>query len=219
MARASRDAGSQLRAYELKVTLQDIRPPVWRRFRVRDDLTLGQLHDLLQPIMGWTNSHLHQFEIDGTYFGPPNPEIPPHQDERRARLRDVLHKPGDGLIYEYDFGDGWEHLIALEAIAPHEAGTRYPIVLAGRRACPPEDCGGSPGYEHLLEVLRSPGHPEHDELLEWVGGSFDPEGFDVGALNLSFQAGSYLPPDEEKPRITRLRRGTARTGPAKRRQR
>src|SRR5439155_4322179 len=105
------------RAYQLKVTLQDVHPPIWRRFTVRDDITLLKFHDLLQIIMGWTDSHLHQFVVGDVRFNLPELELPPpRKDERRMRLRGVLQKPNDRLVYEYDFGDGWEHLVVLEEV-------------------------------------------------------------------------------------------------------
>ena len=182
----------QPKIYELKVTLEGTKPPIWRRFHVRDDITLEKFHDLLQGIMGWTNSHLHQFLVGGTYYGHRDPELPPRQDEKKVLLRQVLKKPKDRLIYEYDFGDSWEHLVVLEQVSAQEPRARYPVILAGKRACPPEACGGVPGYYRLLEVLASPRHPEHREMVEWVGGSFDPEAFDVGALNRALHGGSYL---------------------------
>ena len=120
------------------------------------------------------------------------------------------------MVYEYDFGDSWEHLVALEQVLAHEPRARYPVILAGKRACPPEDCGGVHGYYHLLEVLASPGHAEHRDMVEWVGGSFDPEAFDVGALNRAFHGGWYLPEESGAgaprsksalPRQTSLRLG------------
>ncbi len=195
------------RGYQLKVTLQNVRPPIWRRFTVRDDVTLLKLHDLLQAIMGWTDSHLHQFVIGGKRFSRPEFDLPPPRlDERKARLRDVLRKPNDRLTYEYDFGDSWEHAVVLEQVLPHEPRARYPVILAGKRACPPEDCGGAHGYGHLLEVLAAPEHPEHQDLREWAGGNFDSEHFDVGALNRVFHGGWYLPSeDESQPAARRPR--------------
>ena len=207
----------QPQVYELKVTLRGPKPPIWRRFRVRDDTTLEKLHDLLQQIMGWTDSHLHQFVARGICYGHRDPELPPRQDEKQVLLRQVLKKPKDRLIYEYDFGDSWEHLVVVEQVLAHEPRARYPVILAGKRACPPEDCGGVSGYDRLLDVLATPRHPEHRDIVEWVGGSFDPEAFDVGALNRAFQGGWYLPeearadPPRSKtalPRQTSLRLDT-----------
>ena len=199
----------QPQVYELKVTLEGIKPPIWRRFRVRDDITLEKLHDLLQVIMGWTNSHLHQFMIGGTYYGHRDPELPPRQDEKGVLLRQVLQKPKDRLAYEYDFGDSWEHLVVLEHVLVHEPRARYPEILAGKRACPPEDCGGVSGYYRLLEVLAAPRHPERRDMVEWVGGSFDAEAFDMGALNRALRGGAFLF-DETSPCAPRSKTGIPR---------
>jgi hypothetical protein len=180
--------------YEVKVTLLHTKPPIWRRFRVRSDVALSRFHFILQRIMGWTDCHLHQFVAKGRYYGVPDPEFsPPRKNERKVLLSQVLRKPKDRLVYEYDFGDGWEHNVVLEKVLEPEAGAKYPYMMAGKRACPPEDCGGVFGYYHLLEVLADPRHPEHEELADWVGGSFDPEAFDLGEINRSFHGGWYLP--------------------------
>ncbi|MFQ5973697.1 MAG: plasmid pRiA4b ORF-3 family protein [Alphaproteobacteria bacterium] len=173
--------------YQLKVTIENIRPPVWRRLQVPGDITLGSLHDVLQTAFGWTDSHLHQFVIGDTYFAVPDPEDagwgPRARDERRARLTDVIRRGAKRFVYEYDFGDGWEHEIIVEEILAPETGTAYPRCLVGRRACPPEDCGGPWGYAELLETIRNPQHPDHVEMRDWVGEEFDPEHFDLDAVN------------------------------------
>jgi hypothetical protein len=208
------------RAYRLKVTLRDVRPPIWRRFIVPDDITLLKLHELLQIIMGWTDSHLHEFAVGGIRFSRPGFDLPaPREDEGRFRLRDVLRKPSDRLLYEYDFGDGWEHSIVLEEILPYESRERYPVILGGKRVCPPEDCGGPAGYEHLLQVLAKPDHPEHDELREWAGEGFGAERFDVGVLNRVLHRGAYTPGEEEPSGAVakkRARQPTLRLGARKR---
>jgi hypothetical protein len=169
--------------YQIKVTLKHIRPPIWRRLQVPADIKLGKLHRVLQDVMGWYDSHLHQFRIGREYFGKPDPEFPGEiKNERNVRLDEVAAE-GDTVIYEYDFGDGWEHETKIEKVLPAEKNRRYPACLAGKRACPPEDCGGPPGYERLLEVLRDPKHEEHEEMREWIGGDFDPEAFDLDAVN------------------------------------
>ena len=130
--------------------------------------------------MGWTDTHLHQFEAGGVVYGTPDPEFCVRRvSESRTTLDRVLRRPKDRMRYEYDFGDSWEHDILLEAVLPAEPGGTYPRVEAGRRACPPEDVGGVPGYVGFLEALEDPAHPEHAEMLEWIGGNFDPEAFTV----------------------------------------
>ncbi len=105
------------------------------------------------------------------------------ENDKTVKLNQVVSTAPARFIYEYDFGDGWEHEILVEKILPPEEGVRYPVCLAGKRACPPEDCGGTPGYAHFLEAIRNPGHEEHDELLQWVGDSFDLEAFDLDEIN------------------------------------
>lgn len=189
------------RIYELKVTLAGTRPPIWRRLRVKSDITLFKLHGILQRVMGWMDGHLHQFVARDTTYGELDPELPgPRENERKARLSEVLRKPKDRLMYEYDFGDGWRHLVVLEQVLEAEEGARYPYVVAGKRACPPEDSGGVGGYARLLEVLANPRHPEHRDLVEWVGGTFDPEAFDRDEINRSFHGGWYLPKPDDAPR-------------------
>jgi hypothetical protein len=157
---------------------------------VPSDIPLKRLHDALQAVMGWTNSHLHQFEAGGVLYGTSDPEFPVRREsERRTPLNRVLRRPKDRMRYEYDFGDSWEHDILLEVVLPVEADGIYPRVEAGRRACPPEDVGGVPGYERFLEALSNPAHPEHDEFVEWIGGKFDPEEFTVARANLDIHGG------------------------------
>jgi hypothetical protein len=170
--------------HRLKVTLAGIRPPVWRRVEVPSTITLADLHAVIQGAMGWWNCHLHQWLIDGVTYGIDDGEGwgPPPVDERRAKLRDVAPE-GARLAYEYDFGDLWKHRIEVEAIAPAEPGVTYPRCVAGRRACPPEDCGGPWGYGDFLAAIADPEHEEHDSWLTWAGGRFDPGRFDLAEVN------------------------------------
>lgn len=170
--------------YELKVTLRGISPPIWRRILVPADTTLARLHNVLQVAVGWGNEHLHAFEVDGRQYGPPMPQTGFEvEDERRVRLDQVLKAPQERLIYEYDFGDGWEHDVVLEKVLAPEPGAKYPAVVAGERAAPPEDVGGVYGYAEFLDAIADPEDPEHEELLEWIGGEFAPEAFDMAAVN------------------------------------
>ncbi len=170
--------------YQLKITLCEITPPIWRRFQVRGDLTLYKLHGVLQVVMGWTGSHLYGFEIGRAEYGSPDgPSGHLVEDDRRARLQKVAAAEGATFTYKYDFGDGWEHDVVVEKIGAAEPDVRYPVCLAGARACPPEDCGGPPGYDSLIEAIVNPNLPDADEILEWVGGKFDPEAFDLEEIN------------------------------------
>jgi len=186
--------------YQLKITLRDTRPPIWRRLQVRSDVTLFKFHGILQSVMGWMDGHLHQFVAKNRVYGTVDLELPERENEKKVLLSQVLRKPKDSLVYEYDFGDGWEHAVVLEQVLEAAPGGKYPYVVTGKRACPPEDCGGTGGYGHLLEVLADPKHAEHTDMVEWVGGSFDPEAFDVGEINRGFHGGWYLPPADGAPR-------------------
>jgi len=175
--------------YQLKITLKESRPPIWRRFQVRSDVTLAKLHRIIQEVMGWFDGHLHQFIVGRIYYGVPDPDdLSETRDERKVRLDQILSVPGRKIVYEYDFGDGWEHEIVLEKILSPDPKTRYPRCLDGARACPPEDCGGIYGYADFLEAIRNPEHEEHEEMLEWIGGEFDQEEFDLEAVNQSLKS-------------------------------
>jgi len=169
--------------YQLKITLRDSKPPIWRRVQVPGDITLYKLHRVLQVVMGWTDSHLHQFVIDGRYYGEPDPEFREVVSEKRVRLSQVVGDEKARFVYEYDFGDNWQHQIVVERILPPEEGKSYPVCLAGERAAPPEDCGGIWGYYELLQTLSNPDDPEHAQMLEWAGGPIDPEAFDLEEIN------------------------------------
>ncbi len=183
-----RDAGTPV--FRLKVTLRGSRPPIWRRFLVPGKITLKRLHDCIQVVMGWTDSHLHQFEFRGVLYGTSDREFGlTRSSETRTTLDQLLRRPKDRLTYEYDFGDSWTHDVIFEAILPPEPQRRYPLIEAGRGACPPEDVGGLPGYYQFLEAVGDHKHPEHEETLEWVGGGFDPDAFDVHKANLAIHGG------------------------------
>lgn len=171
------------RVYQLKVTLRDIRPPIWRRIQVQSNTNLYRLHEILQVVMDWTNSHLHEFDIFGESYGDPEVLEGEVLDERSAILGRLITGEKEKFHYLYDFGDSWEHEIIVEKILPVEEGTRYPVCVAGKRACPPEDCGGAPGYGELLEILGDPSHPEHEDRFDWLPGDFDSEKFDIESVN------------------------------------
>lgn len=173
---------------QLKVTLLGTKPPIWRRLLVPTAITLAQLHDVLQIAMGWQNCHMHKFRIGRRYFGRPSPEeqlmgVAPTEDERKGTLSALLGKTGAKLTYTYDMGDSWEHSIVLEKGNPADPGAQYPACIGGQFACPPEDCGGIPGYYHLLEAIEDRNHPQHDELYEWVGEHYDPRDFSLDKVN------------------------------------
>lgn len=168
-------------AYRVKVKLRGVRPPVWRRVEVASDTTLSDLAGMLEGAMGWLGGHLHGFECNGVLYGVPDEfdlGFRETVDERTVELADVLPTVSSKMRWDYDFGDGWEHDIVVEAIEPAREGATYPMCVGGRRACPPEDCGGPWGYADLLAALSDPTHPEHDDLVEWTTPGFDPTAFD-----------------------------------------
>lgn len=188
-------AESAPRVYQLKITLKRTKPPIWRRIQVPEDYTFEDLHLAIQEAMGWWNTHLHQFKIvnpktgvkdtigkpddSGFSFVEYNPVL-----ESEAKIADYFVDPKNKALYEYDFGDGWDHDVVLEKILPAVSGSTYPQCLAGKRACPPENCGGTDGYEELLQILADPNHSEYEERLDWITNEcakddpFDPSKFD-----------------------------------------
>lgn len=171
--------------YQLKVTLKYIRPPIWRRILIASTTNLGNVHIALQVVMGWTNSHLHEFLKGSERYGEPDEEFPSDiHDEAKFRLDQILKQEKDKLIYTYDFGDSWEHEVLLEKILPFEHSVVLPTCIKGKRACPPEDVGGIGGYAMFLDAVSDPRHPEYKEVREWVGGDFDSEHFDLDEVNV-----------------------------------
>ncbi len=175
----------QLRpVYQIKVTLKNIRPPIWRRLLIPATMSLIELHRVLQLSMGWFDAHLHQFIVGREYFGDLEfDDFDTMQDETKYTISDLLQYEKDSLIYEYDFGDGWEHEVVLEKILSYKKGMLLPVCIKGKRSCPPEDVGGAWGYQEFIETISDPDDPEYEDVLEWVGGEFDPEYYDEAAIN------------------------------------
>jgi len=176
----------QLRVtYQLKVSLEGSKPPIWRRLLVNNDIKLDTLHVAIQISMGWTNSHLHQFITeDRIFYGIKDDDFDfDIKEESKFRLSQLLKNEKDHLIYEYDFGDSWIHKISLEKILPFDPDKKFPYCVTGKRACPPEDCGGIWGYTDLLVILENREHEEYQEMLDWIGGEFDPAYIDRREIN------------------------------------
>ncbi len=174
--------------YRVKITLQDIRPPIWRRLELDGSTSLHKLHQIIQAAFGWSDSHLHQFVVNGEGYGESVPEADfKLRSGRRCKLAQAAPAVGDTFIYEYDFGDSWLHEIKVEATLKSEAGVSYPRCTDGQSSGPPEDVGGPWGYEGFLEALADPEHDEHEAYLEWVGGLFDPEACDLDAINAALK--------------------------------
>ncbi|MBE0417340.1 MAG: plasmid pRiA4b ORF-3 family protein [Coriobacteriia bacterium] len=163
----------------LTVTLLGTEPSVWRRLEVPSSLTLERLHEILVTAMGWFDYHLHAFEIDGRRYGQPDDffDLDDTLPEEEIVLADLVGVGVDRFIYEYDFGDGWQHEIVVESVGEPVSDISYPRCTAGERACPPEDCGGIPGFAEFVEAMADPRHPEHEALRAWYGGEFDPAAF------------------------------------------
>jgi hypothetical protein len=172
--------------YKLKITLKYIKPPIWRRILVKSNILLHDLHKIIQTTMGWTNSHLHQFAHNRNFYSSPDFNEFDELgliDYSKIRLNKLLTTEKHQMIYEYDFGDGWEHAIVLEKILSIDPDVKYPLCLDGKRNCPPEDCGGPGGYEKLLNTIKNPEDEEYESMIEWLGKGFDPEEFDKGEIN------------------------------------
>lgn len=183
---AGRTPVSTTTVHRIKVTLAGSKPPIWRRLEVPSTITLHRLHDVLQAAFGWTDTHLWAFEDSDAVFAVG--EIgAPHRNARRVVLGQIAPTSGDTVRYVYDFGDDWDHRILVEAVDEAAPDGRYPRCLTGRRATPPEDCGGVWGYQDLVDSLADPGHPEHRDRLAWLGldaaGEFDPARFDQDAID------------------------------------
>jgi len=172
--------------FQFRITLQDIKPTIWRCIQIAKQCTFWDLHVAVQNAMGWTDSHLHEFRVFNPATGKKecigipdnNEDVHPTLAGWDVKVEHYMRSEANYEIrYLYDFGDDWEHLIAFEGEHDKQAD-KYPVCLAGERACPPEDVGGIPGYENFITIIKNPRHKERKELLEWVGGKYDPEKFD-----------------------------------------
>lgn len=185
----------------LRVELQDIEPLIWRRIVVSNQWTFAALHHYLQWIMGWQDSHAHEFRVGTRCVAPDwwiaeirlDERAASYQDERRISIASVARElpVGSEFEYHYDMGDGWVHRIVMEMLpaAWSELDLRAPVCTAGENACPPEDIGGPYGYKHFLECIADRTHPEYRDTLRWIGGAFDPKGFDLNQLNRDWKPG------------------------------
>jgi hypothetical protein len=169
--------------YQIQIALKGSKPKIWRRILIDSDILLVDFHRIIQTTMGWTNSHLHVFSDGIEEYSPKEFEVEYAKDSRTVRLDKILKEENSTINYEYDFGDGWEHIIKLEKILTPNDKLQTPQCIAGKRNCPPEDCGGIWGYSDMLEILKQPEHKEYESYIEWLGDDFDPEYFNKDAIN------------------------------------
>ena len=186
-------------SYQLHIQLCDIKPAVWRRIVVADNTSLAYLHRTIQTAMGWKNCHAYAFEIAGQRYGMPDADWPddPTMDARRYTLGQLLQGQPLVMRYLYDFGDAWLHRIKLEAVTPigsMEAQQNLPACISGRNACPPEDCGGAPGYAEGLKALQDPQHPHHKAARRMFGLNYDPKHVDLEATQAQLAAMQQVSP-------------------------
>ncbi len=182
-----KDQGDGSQTLQFKIELLGVHPPIWRRIRVPSSYTFWDLHVAIQDAMSWRDYHLHAFRVIGSedVIGIPDTEGDDPLETKpgwKLRLLDYFTDQVPLAVYEYDFGSSWVHEVRYEGAHDAEPGASYPACLDGERHRPPEDCGGVDAYQKLLKTLSDTSDPEHESMLEWVGGSFDPEEFDAGDI-------------------------------------
>jgi hypothetical protein len=173
---------------ECSIELSDVEPRVWRRLLVPGNVRLDKLHRIFQAAMGWQDYHLHSFEIGGERYGMHFDEYPEGEIDEKSLTVARAVGGHERFVYEYDFGDSWEHDVTVHAAWRMPIGLKFAVCLDGANACPPEDSGGPGGYEDLLRVLGDPSHEEHEHLRGWIGDGFDPREFDLALANARLQA-------------------------------
>lgn len=177
---------------KLRITIPDIKPEIWREIVVENNITFKKLHEIIQLSFGWTNSHLYNFDVNGILFSMPDKEFENNDLDVKNKINEFLIEKGQKAFYTYDFGDNWEHEIKIVDILKKEKGIRYPKCLDGMRNGPPEDCGGIPGYEDVIDALTGKDKSEYEDRLEWLG-DYDPEKFDIDEINKAIlNPGKYL---------------------------
>jgi len=184
---SSRAVDSFTEIATLRIELKDSDPLIWRMVEVPTSITLKVLHDIVQITMGWLDYHLWELVIEGQSYGLPMDDdwgTAPRKVASRVRLRDVLAPDTTTIHYTYDFGDSWEHQLVVSDVRQGESGSAYPRFIAGERDCPPEDCGGIPGFYEMLEARTDPTHPEHTEISEWLDG-YNPDELDVFPIQVA----------------------------------
>jgi len=182
---SNRSNQKETNVYQVKISLDGIKPPIWRRLLVENDITLDEFHEIILDVMGWEGAHLYSFDIDGfTYESNYDEEFfTGDYETEEILLSDVIKREKQKFKYTYDFGDNWQHTIIIEKILPFDNEQDYPFCIKGKRNCPPEDCGGIWGYQNFLKAISDKNNPEREELLDWLGDEYDPEEFDIDQIN------------------------------------
>ena len=173
--------------YQVKISLLDIHPPIWRRIQVPSLIPLHCLHDAFQVVFGWTDNHLHRFEKDGRCWTFPQYDEFNELDlidERKTPIAQVLKSEGDSMVYLYDLGANWRHNVVLEKIVPVGDVVKTPICLGGKRCCPPENVGGLHRYHKFLEAISDATHRNYEHFIQWAGGHFRAEEFNLATVNI-----------------------------------
>ncbi len=177
--------------YLIKIKINSITPQITREIVIDSSVLLSDFHKIIQTVMGWTNSHLHQFRVGNLIYSQPDEEsLMECIDYTDVELQTVLNSDNKEIIYDYDFGDDWEHIITLKKTL-EELPKQIPICISGKRNCPPEDCGGPYGYMTLLRILKNPKHKEYKEMKQWIGKKFDSEYFDIEIINKLLKKKDY----------------------------
>lgn len=172
--------------YQVQISLMGYKPKIWRRLLIPADMLLSDFHKVIQTSIGWANAHLHQFVKDRVFYTEVFEDDDfgmNTEDYEGMKVSDLLKNEKEKIVYEYDFGDSWEHEVLLEKILPVDLKQQYPFCIDGKMNCPPEDCGGVWGYANMLEVLSKPKHPEYKNFMDWLGEGFDPDYFDKNEVN------------------------------------
>jgi hypothetical protein len=171
--------------YQLKITLLETKPLVWRQFQVESRMALDQLHEVIQTVMGWESCYLHEYQLDKKRFGIPDDEFPDDNtlNEQNYVISDLLKQEKTSLTYVYDFGDHWQHQLTLEKILPYTSECTLPYCLDGANACPPEGVGGTFAYADFIAAINDPSHESHEDFIQWIGDDFSPTRFDLSTIN------------------------------------
>ena len=177
--------------YQIKLTLKYSKPPIWRRIEISSETKLEELHKIIQTTMGWMNGHLHHFMVGNEFYNPPSEWDDFGINYTGMKIKDFLFIKGEKINYEYDFGDSWIHELKLEKIKEKEQEIKYPRCIKGKRACPPEDCGGIWGYMELESIMKDKKHEQYEEMEEWLGGELDTEKFELERINEKFKKKNF----------------------------